>query len=121
MDDLLFAEEVDAIELHRAPAHDEEAMHRRPFEEQILAPDQGLEDGKLRDLREDFEIGLGCVSCQPGQIDRMKVWTASPPIHALMPNQPHATSARSSSCCARLMRACGGISKARSSSRPRNS
>lgn len=23
----------------------------------------------LRQLREDFEIGLGCVSCQPGEID----------------------------------------------------
>ena len=33
--------------------------------------------------------------------------------------QKRATSARSSSCCVRLMRACGGISKARISSRPR--
>ncbi len=23
----------------------------------------------FKDLREDFEIGLGCVSCDPGQID----------------------------------------------------
>ena len=33
--------------------------------------------------------------------------------------QKRATSERSSSCCVRLMRACGGISKARSSSSPR--
>src|SRR6185503_2138938 len=31
---------------------------------------------------------------QLGDSDRKNVWSACPPIHALMPNQPHATSAR---------------------------
>ncbi len=32
--------------------------------------------------------------CQPGHSARKKVCSALPPIHALMPNQPHATIAR---------------------------
>jgi 5-methyltetrahydropteroyltriglutamate--homocysteine methyltransferase len=35
---------------------------------EFTAPGAGEMD-VLRRLREDFEIGLGCVSCQPGQID----------------------------------------------------
>jgi 5-methyltetrahydropteroyltriglutamate--homocysteine methyltransferase len=35
---------------------------------EFTAPGAG-EMEVLRRLREDFEIGLGCVSCQPGQID----------------------------------------------------
>ena len=31
---------------------------------------------------------------QPGTTVLKNVWSASPPIHAWMPNQPHATSAR---------------------------
>jgi hypothetical protein len=31
---------------------------------------------------------------QPGITALKNVWSASPPIHAWMPNQPHATSAR---------------------------
>jgi 5-methyltetrahydropteroyltriglutamate--homocysteine methyltransferase len=27
----------------------------------------------LAELREDFEIGLGCVSCHPGQVDSAEV------------------------------------------------
>ena len=26
----------------------------------------------LRQLRDDFEIGLGCVSCQPGEVDSVE-------------------------------------------------
>src|SRR6478609_5062961 len=33
-------------------------------------------------------------SCQPGMIEPKNVCSAAPPIHAWMPNQPHATNAR---------------------------
>jgi len=35
---------------------------------EFTAPEAG-DLSVLRKLREDFEIGLGCVSCEPGQVD----------------------------------------------------
>jgi 5-methyltetrahydropteroyltriglutamate--homocysteine methyltransferase len=35
---------------------------------EFTAPEAG-DLAVLKKLREDFEVGLGCVSCQPGQID----------------------------------------------------
>jgi 5-methyltetrahydropteroyltriglutamate--homocysteine methyltransferase len=35
---------------------------------EFTAPEAG-DLSVLRKLREDFEVGLGCVSCEPGRID----------------------------------------------------
>jgi 5-methyltetrahydropteroyltriglutamate--homocysteine methyltransferase len=43
-------------------------LHVQHLTMEYTTPGAG-EMNALRQLREDFEIGLGCVSCQPGEID----------------------------------------------------
>ncbi|MEO2048975.1 MAG: cobalamin-independent methionine synthase II family protein [Pirellulales bacterium] len=46
-------------------------LHVQHLTMEYTTPGAG-EMNALRQLREDFEIGLGCVSCQPGEVDSVE-------------------------------------------------